>query len=219
MQALGDEEWTMRLAAINALVALRPPLPEAAPAFVRLLNDSNDAVRGTAMKSLVDQTNPIAIPELDKWLHDKDSYVVTEAADQIGVFGAAAAASAPRLRELLDAPLLTVRQAATNSLAAITGQSLPHSAPEGKADISYNFQNVPLEQFLFVYEDLAGKKVTMAAPPNPRAMLRLLTVQPLTKSEALQCMEEALKEQAGLVIVHGPDGSLTAVAKPQESPN
>jgi len=28
---------------------------------------------------------------------------------------------------------------------------------------------------------------------------------------------EVLKEQAGLVIVHGPDGSLTAVAKPQNS--
>jgi len=41
----------------------------------------------------------------------------------------------------------------------------------------------------------------------------------LTKSEALQLLDEVLREQAGLVIVHGADGSLTAVAKPQDCPH
>jgi hypothetical protein len=155
----------------------------------------------------------IVIPVLDKQLHDTDSYVVTEAATQIGAFGAAAA-SEPRLRELLDAPLLTVRQAASNALAAITGHALSHSAPEEKADRTLNFPGIPFQSFLSIYEDLAGKKVTMKATPNPIQTLGLKTVRPLTKSEALQCLEEVLKEQAGLVIVHGSDGSLTAVAKP-----
>jgi hypothetical protein len=207
----------MRLAAINALAALRPPPPEAVPVFVQLLNDSDENVRRGAMHSLVAQTNPIVIPVLDKQLHDKDSYVVTGAAAQIGVFGAAASASEPRLRELLDAPLLTVRQAATNALAAITGQSLPHSAPEEKADRTFDFPGMSLQSFLSFYEDLAGKKVTLTATPNPLPIMRVQTVCPLTKSEALQCLDEVLKEQAGLIIVHGPDGSLTAVATPKES--
>jgi Tfp pilus assembly pilus retraction ATPase PilT len=74
-----------------------------------------------------------------------------------------------------------------------------------------------LQSLLTFYEDLAGKKVTMTATPNPSTLLRVQTVRPLTKSEALQCLEEAFKEQAGLVIVRGPDGSLAAVAKPQDN--
>ena len=213
METLRDGEWTMRLAAMNALAAVQPPLPQATSALVQLLNDSNELVRESALHSLVIQTNAIVLPMLDKQLHDTDSYIVTGAAAQIGNFGAAAAASESRLRELLNAPVLTVRQAATNALAAITGQSFSHSAPEEKADQTFNFSGIPFPSFLRFYEDLAGKKVTITVTPPPFRILRVQTVRPLTKSEALQCLEEVLKEQAGLVIVHGPDSSLTAVAR------
>jgi len=213
MRALQDQEWTMRLAALNGLIALRPPPPEAVPAFLQLLDDANENVRQGAMRSLVAQTNAMVIPVLAKQLHDKDSYVVTQAAAQIGTFGAAAAATAPRLRELLDSPILTVRQAATNALAAITGQLLSQSAPTEEANITYNFQGIPLQQFLDEYESMAGKKVTLAIPGQGK-ILRMQTVRPLTKSEAMTLCEEVLREQAGLIIVHGKDGSLTAIAKP-----
>ncbi|MGO8700110.1 MAG: M56 family metallopeptidase [Limisphaerales bacterium] len=213
MQTLGDEDWTIRLAVLKVLAALRPPPPEAAQALLRLLNDPEDQVRSEAMYSLVNQTNPIVIPMLDKRLHDRDSFVVTRAAVQIGVFGAAAATSEPQLRELLDAPVLTVRQAASNALLAITGQSIYKSAPAANADITYGFPAIPIAQLLSIYEDLAGKKVAMETTPNPSQTLRVLTVRPLTKSQALQLLEEVLQEQAGIVIVHGADGSLTAVAK------
>jgi hypothetical protein len=104
IKALGDKDWTVRAAAINALFALKPPPPNAAAAVVPPLNDSKEYVRQAAMRSLIAQTNPIVIPILDKELHDKDSYVVTEAASQIGAFGNAAAASVPRLKELLAGP-------------------------------------------------------------------------------------------------------------------
>lgn len=218
-QALGDQNWTMRLAAINALAALHPRPPEVTPAFIRFLDDPSEIVSDDAMRWLVAQTNPVVLPRLDKQLHDKDSYVVTKAATRIGVFGAAAAASAPRLRELRNDPLSTVRQAATNALAAITGQPLPQSAPAENADITYNFPGVPLGQLLEIYENLAGKKVTMEATLARGQRLRVITAQPLTKSGALQLLEEVLQQQAGLVIVHGKDGSLTVIAKPQDAPH
>jgi len=218
MQAVGDEERTTRLFALRVLAALRPPPPEAAPVLLRLSNDSDDEVRGVAMNSLVSQTNPIVIPVLDKQLHGQDSYVVTQAAANIGVFGAAAVASEPRLRELLDSPLLTVRQAASNALLAITGQSIYQSAPQANANILYHFPAIPFAQFLPIYEDLAGKKVTMEATPKPSQTLRVFAVRELTKGEALQLLEEVLKEQAGLVIVHGADSSLTAVAAAPHKP-
>ncbi|HEX3720513.1 MAG TPA: HEAT repeat domain-containing protein [Verrucomicrobiae bacterium] len=214
-QALGDREWTMRLAALNAIAALRPRPPETTPTFIRFLDDPSEIVREEAMRWLVAQTNAIVLPRLDKQLHDKDSYVVVTAASQIGAFGPAAATSEPRLRQLLNDPLLTVRQSASNALATITGQPIFRSAPKENADLTFNMPGVPLQQILDIYGHLAGKKVTMTATSAPGQTLRVITAQPLTKSEALQLFDEVLKEQAGLVIVHGQDGSLTAIAKPR----
>ncbi len=116
----------------------------------------------------------------------------------------------PRLDNRSD----TTARAASNALAAVTRQPLSPSASDEKADQAFNFQGMPLQQFLDMYENLAGKKVTMVETLEQGQMLRLKTVHPLTKSEAIQLFDEVLKEQAGLVIVHGQDGSLTAVAKP-----
>jgi HEAT repeat protein len=215
MQALGDQEWTMRLAALNALAALQPPPPEATSVFIRLLKDANGMVSDAAMNYLVLQTNTAVIPVLDKDLHEKDSYAVTKAISRIAVFGAAAGGSEPRLRQLLNDPIFTVREAATNALAAMTGQSMSRSAPAENADITFNFPGMPVEYLLSQYEAMTGKKVAMAARPKSGQMVSFITVRPLTKSEALTLFEEVLKEQAGLIIVHGKDGSLTAVAKPQ----
>jgi type II secretory pathway component GspD/PulD (secretin) len=95
---------------------------------------------------------------------------------------------------------------------AMTGQSLSQSAPAEQAYITYNFPAIPLGQFLDEYEALAGKKVAMQATQNASQTVHVITPRPLTKSEALRLCEEVLKEQAGLIIVHGKDGSLTAVA-------
>jgi hypothetical protein len=76
---------------------------------------------------------------------------------------------------------------------------------------------MPLVQLLNYYEGLAGKKVTLARLPDPPPIISVHTDRPLTKNEALQCLEKALKEQASLVIIHGADGSLTAVPKLKES--
>ena len=93
----------------------------------------------------------------------------------------------------------------------LSDQPPSNPASGEKADVTFNFPGIPLKGFLGVYEDLAGNKVAMAATPKSGQTLRLITVRPLTKREAVASMEEVLKEQAGLTIVHGKDGSLTAV--------
>ena len=213
LQALEDSDWSMRSLALDTLAALHPGPPEVTPAFIRFLDDPNERVREEAMRWLVAQTNSIVLPRLDKQLHDQDSYVVVTAASQIGAFGPAAGGSEPRLRQLLNDPLLTVRQSASNALAAITGQSIFRSAPEKNANLTYNMPGVPLQQFLDIYGNLAGKQVATAAILQRGQTLRMRTVQPLTRSEAIQLFEEVLKEQANLLMVHGSDGSLTVVRK------
>ena len=110
-------------------------------------------------------------------------------------------------------PLVPEEKAGVGAGGDGYGQSLPPSVPEEKGDISYHFEGLPLDSFLKIYEDLAGENVTMKAMPNPVPMVRLNAVG-LTKSQARQVLEQALKAQAGLVIVRGPDGSLTAVPNP-----
>jgi hypothetical protein len=46
--------------------------------------------------------------------------------------------------------------------------------------------------------------------------MRVYTEAPVTKSQARQVLEEALKQEAGLVIVRGADGSLSAVPNPED---
>ena len=90
------------------------------------------------------------------------------------------------------------------------GEPLSNLASAEKPYISYNFPRIPLEQFLDEYEYLAGKKVTLQAKLYRSQTVRVITVRPLTKSEALTLCEEVLKEQEGLIIVHEKDGSLRA---------
>ena len=122
--------------------------------------------------------------------------------------------------------ILLLLAVVVSGCASAGRQVEPKNADSGKtsqsaqnANISFNFPGIPLRQLLDVYEQLAGKKVTMEGTPKEGPALRVIPDRLLTKSEALQLLEEVLKEQAGLVIVHGPDGSLTAVAKPQDCPH
>jgi len=82
--------------------------------------------------------------------------------------------------------------------------------------ISYNFHGLSLQELLSIYEHLTGEKVTIKVMPNPAPVMRVYTEAPVTKSQARQVLEEALKQEAGLVIVRGADGSLSAVPNPED---
>ncbi len=93
----------------------------------------------------------------------------------------------------------------------LSDQPRSQPAPGEKADNTFNYQAMPIFQFLDCYEHLAGKKVNTPVSPRNDQTITAQTDHPMTRSEALASMEEVLKEQAGLTIVHGKDGSLTAV--------
>jgi hypothetical protein len=83
------------------------------------------------------------------------------------------------------------------------------------ADILYNFQGMPLEQAVDVYQGLAGRKVRMPAKGwSPSASVTLVTAKPLTKHQAMRALEDAFKQQAHITIRHAADGSLSAVMDP-----
>ena len=95
--------------------------------------------------------------------------------------------------------------------------SSPVPAPEQsheEADISYNFR-MPIQQIVTeIYEPLAGKKLRLPANWQADAMVEVRTATPITRTAALKLLEEALKQQAHVTILHGADGSLSAIVGP-----
>ncbi|MGD1085514.1 MAG: hypothetical protein ABSA47_12310 [Verrucomicrobiota bacterium] len=126
-----------------------------------------------------------------------------------------------RIQSALDylqesSPLARPGEAAPKPVPAAVGQPLVQPAPGEIPMISYNFHGLSLQELLSIYEHLTGEKVTIKVMPNPAPVMRVYTEAPVTKSQARQVLEEALKQEAGLVIVRGADGSLSAVPNPED---
>ena len=87
-----------------------------------------------------------------------------------------------------------------------------HSAPpKEKTDIDFTFQGIEVSSLVDdVYRPLANWNVTPPASGWPNVSIHLVTDHAVTKQEALQLIEDALKKQAHVVIHHGADGSLSA---------
>jgi hypothetical protein len=87
------------------------------------------------------------------------------------------------------------------------------SATKELASITYNFQGIPMSQILEIYADLCGKKLVVG-PSVIQKLMRIQTEHPITPSEARRLIEEALKVQAGIMLVPASDGTIAAVPIP-----
>jgi hypothetical protein len=87
------------------------------------------------------------------------------------------------------------------------------SATKELANITYNFQGIPTSQILDVYADLCGKKLVVD-PSMIQKLMRIQTEHPVTRSDAMQLIEEALNRQARVMLVSASDGTITAVPIP-----
>jgi len=202
-----------------ARAAIKEMGTNALPDLMRVLRQPQpvaDESRGRALDALacLGPVGKPALPDILPLVTSQNRHLKIRAFFALKAIGPETELVKPILPTLLQA--LEDQEAATNAPAAITGQPLAHSTLAENAGITYNFPGVPLQQVLNIYENLAGKTVSMAATPAGSQMIRLRTAQPLTKTEALQLLEEVLQQQAGLVIVRGKDGSFTAIAKPQD---
>jgi hypothetical protein len=113
--------------------------------------------------------------------------------------------------------VLTLREevAQLRGQVAAGSTNLNHSPSATKevANITYNFQGIPVSQILDIYADLCGKKLVVD-PSVDQKLMRIQTEHPITASEAKRLIEEALKVQAGVKLVPASDGTITAVPVP-----
>jgi type II secretory pathway component GspD/PulD (secretin) len=94
---------------------------------------------------------------------------------------------------------------ATPPPATTASTTANSTGPEGeKADISYTFPAIPVEQLLDIYADLVGRTLLRASSGSeaiqPTATVTLKTESPLTRSEAIIALETILGMN-GITIV------------------
>jgi general secretion pathway protein D len=104
----------------------------------------------------------------------------------------------------LPAPVAGAPVTPVAGTPAATAAATTNAAPPEKADISYTFPAIPVEQILDIYSDLVGRTLLRAsggaAAIQPTATVTLKTQSPLTRSEAIVALETVLGMN-GITIV------------------
>lgn len=123
-------------------------------------------------------------------------------------------------RELLrlrgEVGLLRDQLAKTTQAEAARAQTPAQGAQTEPAEIHYSFPSIPMVQLLDVYGDLCGKAVAIAPEVSANGTIWLKNppgVQ-LTKSQAMDWIQQALKDQRNVSVVTNDKGSLLAVPAP-----
>jgi len=118
-KALEDEEGLVRARAIGALGAIGPGA-QAVPALLRLLEDG-ELNAAWALEAIGPEASE-AVPYLIRALaEDRHQRTRAAAAKALGAIGPAAHEAVPALRKALEDRSPSVREAAAEALAAITG--------------------------------------------------------------------------------------------------
>jgi precorrin-3B methylase len=77
-------------------------------------------------------------------------------------------------------------------------------------DVSAAFADASVSDVLKGYEMIAEKKIAVADEVRAVTVFVTVRVEKKSKEEAWRIIEEALAKQAGVEIVHAPDGALSA---------
>lgn len=132
-------------------------------------------------------------------------------------------APADEHRELLrlrgEVGVLRDQLAKSMQAAAAAGAQKPvQGAQTESADIHYSFPSIPMMQLLDVYGSLCGKPIAIApeVSANGTVWLKNPPGVELTKTQAMDWIQEALKDQRHVSIVTKEDGSLLVVPAPKE---
>ncbi len=95
-------------------------------------------------------------------------------------------------------------------LAVVAGLAVMLPAKAASDDISLVLSHAPPSVVINLYERLSGTTVTVADEVNAINTGVSLQIENQSREAALKIIQDALAKQAGIEIVHGKDGSLSA---------
>jgi hypothetical protein len=123
-------------------------------------------------------------------------------------------------RELLrlrcEVGVLRDQLAQTTQAEAARAQTPAQGGQTERADIYYGFPSIPMMQLLDVYGALCGKPIVMAPEVSADGTIWLKNPPgvELTKSQAMDWIRQALKDQRNVSVVTNDNGSLLVVPAP-----
>ncbi|MCX6874285.1 MAG: PQQ-binding-like beta-propeller repeat protein [Verrucomicrobia bacterium] len=127
VEALTQEEASVRLQAVGILIDFAPDTVAAQPALVRALQDEDPRVARDAARALgaLGTIAAPAVPDLVRALSHHDEHLRIYAAEALASIGPEAAAATPALAKALDDAVAGGRWAACEALAAIGPPAAP----------------------------------------------------------------------------------------------
>ena len=84
--------------------------------------------------------------------------------------------------------------------------SVSHQTESAKGTITYNFNNMPVDQILDMYKSMSGLELVLDSRAQSKmGVITILTHEPLTQSGALKFLQETLIAQKAIVITQLDD--------------
>jgi hypothetical protein len=129
-------------------------------------------------------------------------------------------APADEHRELLrlrgEVGILRDHLAKTTPTVAAPAQTPAQGAQTERAEILYSFPSIPMMQLVDIYGDLCGKPIAIApeVSANGTVWLKNPPGVQLTKSQAMDWIQQALKDQRNVSVTTNANGSLLVVPAP-----
>jgi RNA polymerase sigma factor (sigma-70 family) len=117
-----------------------------------------------------------------------------------------------RLHDQLEA---AQKAAAQNAAASQSAAARGRAASPGEAANVYLNLTMPVNQTLSVLAQVANEKIVVPAHFLDSGLVRLITTNHLTRTEAINFMAAALMEQAQFTVTRSADGTLVGTPKEQ----
>ncbi len=225
INALADKDEDVRACTCAGLSDLGPAAAGALPAVVDCMKETNYTVFSMALAaaSNLRAQATLIVPVLAAKLSDDDPRIRYSAATTLASYGSEARTAVPTLVETLKDQDKVVRQAAAQALLKIdrtaatsagVKEALDRPSERGETIINFNFNSTPVSEILKFYKTISGVELVMDADPHYLpGFVTLRPTRPLSQAEAIEALEKALSEQAGVVIQRIDDKRVSVTAK------
>ncbi len=212
VKALDDPVADVRNCTALALQDIGSSAQGAVPALVRHLNDSDPQTRSIVIGALLSVTNDrsLVMPVLLRQLNHPSADTRGNTVAILGSIGRDAQSAVSELAKLLHDSDKAVRRATTNALNTIEGRS----GADTKADkVAFRFENAEVDQVLRFYAELVTNRLEIASDVRRTMRITIKCYGGAVREEALRLIEEALNEQADILITRTADGVVSAKHK------
>jgi hypothetical protein len=212
MAALGDKDEHVRQAACNALSEIGASKEVVLSALMPCLRDTNDGVFNAALRtaSQMGVDSSALVPALRDQLNQKDPRIRYAAAMALGGCGDKARVAIPELLKSVHDSDKDVQEAAAGALVRIdpdTAAKSQVSSPSGPGadasggSVTLAFQG-PASMALEIYKSIAAVELVMKIQGPVPGLINVRATRPFSQKEAMEFLEKAFLEQAGVVLEH-----------------